>query len=1245
MGTNPLLVNALDLDRWADTLESRGDFPELMRRLLAQTPGVTNIDIRAHEGIAAPGWDGTATSDGSSFLPKGELRFEFGTNKEPKTKADDDYEKRVVKVNGTSDEIFVFATPRNWAGAASWAKGRRQEGVFASVEAYDAHRLEGWLQSTPAVHYWLSEKLGKPISSAQTLESWWAQLRRNCKIEVPPEFHIAGRDKEAKKLLDLLNDDEIVPIIQAVWRNDALAFCNAVFLSENRTMLEKTVLVYDMDAWEQVVCQLDPLLLIPMFDDPDIGVAHERGHKVIQIADDSSFRLEKNASICLPKISREVASGILYRAKFPSLDVESLIALARRSMSAFYRRISRDQKMRKPEWSIEARTAKVVAPLILVGAWEPDHPEDCRAIEDLVGVSNEEVNALLKGLCEKHLSNAPFVRSGGRWSIVDPLGTADLMLHKISKLHIDAWEKLVKRVVHSMTSGAGVQRLRTSADLDIRIMRPVSSTLRRHVMRGLPLVSTWAEGNGECAHLLLSTMKGLFNGLFDAVAKLDDFNGLIDLSWTFTFFAEAVPELFLEKIDALVQQIRSSQSLSEAIVHNDETSVFVTNVNDALECLTWSRQYYARSIYLIAAVACYMCDDESRSILSLNLSKTLGLRSPFGNGNLDDKSAIVHTLLSRYPRLGWESLTGFLHPKMFVIVPFRPIYRDWWSEEQVSHECASVRLEKMIDVAVSTAGSDVGRWDTLLNAVAGYGCSEILKVVKALRQMVQSSALSQSEAVELSNILQRYVGMSASCACTEDCARQLLDVELETLIASLESDHDLVKFSRLFVLDRILLSKFSQPTFEDRSISRESKRLEVLQSVCQRNLSDLRVLAEHVEDLNGIGRTMAHLHRDLDSLVLRWFDEGTVRLSEVAKAYVLEKASNSNVSWVRSVLNSDMLQQVGREHFVAGLPLGIEWAAVLGEIDPLLVRLYWESFDAFEIMDISSDDASESVRQLIALGYADKAIVLLSCEINRGGVPALSDVIDALLLFAEFGVLQRGDPIFASANHLLEWIDCLDVDHPDIYVVEFLYFASLHSEVPFGKLYRYFSSDSQRFVSLVCGSYVPSGCPKWCSEEEIREAQCAILSRWNYLPGLSVDDGPNGSDLKQWFQDCLLLFEQANCLDVGNEGLGRVLASSPEGSDGMWPVEDVRYLIEKFGTAALKNGLVVGHISLYGPTVKGTYEGGNSERELMNRYREYSWKMNARWPKTASILKLLADFYQMQAAVWDRDAEERADQG
>lgn len=111
MESNPLLVSAGDLDSWADTEDAKGAFPELMRRLLAQTPGVSNINIRAHEGTAAPGWDGTATSAGSAYLPAGELRFEFGTNQDPKRKANEDYKKRAKEAAGTTDEIIYSPHP------------------------------------------------------------------------------------------------------------------------------------------------------------------------------------------------------------------------------------------------------------------------------------------------------------------------------------------------------------------------------------------------------------------------------------------------------------------------------------------------------------------------------------------------------------------------------------------------------------------------------------------------------------------------------------------------------------------------------------------------------------------------------------------------------------------------------------------------------------------------------------------------------------------------------------------------------------------------------------------------------------------------------------------------------------------------------------------------------------------------------------------------------------------------------
>lgn len=437
----------------------------------------------------------------------------------------------------------------------------------------------------------------------------------------------------------------------------------------------------------------------------------------------------------------------------------------------------------------------------------------------------------------------------------------------------------------------------------------------------------------------------------------------------------------------------------------------------------------------------------------------------------------------------------------------------------------------------------------------------------------------------------------------------------------------------------------SRQSFDDHSISVKSKQLEALRFIYQNDVDDLKLLAESVADRNCIGQAMAHFEENLDPLVLGWIVERAVRVREVASEYVLEKASSCGVSWVRSVLQSDQLQEAIKEYFVASLPVGREWHALLDEIDCSLLRPYWESFDLFEIQDLSSDDASELVPELMSLGYVDKAIVLLSCKVVRGGSANAQAIIDVLMFFFESYVFLPGDPVFSLAKELLEWVDSLMLDQPDVVLVEFLYFASGDNDLSLRTLYKYLSLEPHRFVSLVCGSYVPEGCPEWLSAAKICDARLAIISRWNRLPGLSEDNVLDGDFLRHWFERCFELLSQVHCFDYGIQQLGRVLASSPEGSDGMWPVEDVREVIEKYESDALKTGVVVGHISLYGPTVKATYEGGGSERELMQEYREYAQQMYVRWPKTATVLNLLADVYERIADIWDRDAEERADQG
>src|SRR3954463_220407 len=94
---NPELVSANQLKQWPATRsrDAQENFPELVRRLLVETPGISNISIRSGDGVALQGWDGLAESAGPAFLPAGHLAMEFGVDQNPRAKAKHDYHNRV----------------------------------------------------------------------------------------------------------------------------------------------------------------------------------------------------------------------------------------------------------------------------------------------------------------------------------------------------------------------------------------------------------------------------------------------------------------------------------------------------------------------------------------------------------------------------------------------------------------------------------------------------------------------------------------------------------------------------------------------------------------------------------------------------------------------------------------------------------------------------------------------------------------------------------------------------------------------------------------------------------------------------------------------------------------------------------------------------------------------------------------------------------------------------------------------
>ena len=1245
MGTNPLLANALDLDRWADTLESRGAFPELMRRLLAQTPGVTNIDIRAREGTAAPGWDGTATSDGSSFLPKGELRFEFGTNKDPQAKANKDYNTRAKKVTGKSDEIFVFVTPRNWLNGASWAKKRRQEGVFASVEAYDVHRLEGWLQSTPAVHFWISEQLGKSVSGAQTLTSWWERLRRNCVIEVPTGFHTAGRHQQADKLLDLLATSEKVLSIQAAWRNDTLAFLHAVLCEKRPAELERTMVVSDPEAWRYLAMQSSALILIPLFDNPDIGLALGNGHTVIHPVIVVNESRDDGDIVRLPKIDRQGGFNLLTGAGLDYSLADKRTSLARRSMSAFYRRISLDNERKRPEWAIDRETVSVLAPLILISTWDADHLGDRSEISWFVDLEANKIDSLLDELLEAYPLDPPFIRSGGQWYPVDAMDAAVLLLPKLSEVHRIRWEEFVTRVLLCEDPLEGL----STTDLILAQLRgehsPVSSDLREHSARGLALAAATYDAVPMRLGSLSNRIDSIVANLLKSAFQDDTGLVLLRLSASLPFLAEASPNVFLKFIET---DLSRDEPVAACLFRREKSSFFgwSSSIHDllaALECLCWNRDNFGRAARLQVKLANLAPDNKDAELCLNSSEKVLVGWAKLSAGDCDDKVAVLKWALEEYSNVGWQLLGKVLLSEQVFLVPYEPVYRDWQVEKgQASEGERGEFVRKVLIEAVRLAEYDADHWLSLLSVLEDVFPHDRLMLSEEFRKAVARSSWNTDELLEVYLFLNGLVGRhqafaQASWALSAEELQPLVDV-----MSALEPGDDPRKFAWLFN-DRIDISinglSMSDVGFSD---ALHEKQAEAIAVVLRGGLDQLRLLVEFVKRPYDVGWLLGESNLADDLYLFAWLEGDSPALREAAYAYFTRVAESRGVEWVCSILKTDSLSLEAKTSFVSALPAGKEYWEIVGQLDQVLVRTYWENV---RVILIQEPDRVAGVEHLLEQGCASQAIHLLAWMVSDEQELDVSKVVEALSRLASSSDQIDHPSLSNDVAELLNWLEQEDFENSALPMLEFKYFDYVFDHEPANALYRSLGRDPDGFASLVQSLYSTDDMGMSEESRSLYKKRCwSVLYNWKHLPGLCEDGNIDGSYLAEWIDRVrTLLSVDGNERDYDGQ-IGEILASSPDGKDGMWPTEEVRDLIESLGNPKMEAGLHRGRVNRTGVTTRGVFEGGMQEAVVAERYRENAREMNARWPRTAEILRALAKDSEQEAARQNFEAEQRGDQ-
>mgnify|MGYP000626695656 CR=1 FL=1 len=558
---SPDMAGPQELEWWANKIEAHHKLPELVLRLL-KASNATGIGVPIDEAVNASGWDGTADSKGTYYLPEGELCFEMGAGKTPKNKADSDFEARLANTRDLKSKHFIFVTPRPWTKKSKWEEEKTRLGKFKSVRVFDGPALVQWMSDYPEVHLWFSELLGLDPKQAKLLNYWWQDFSSRLKHPVPLEFFTRDRASESEELVrfcESSNSRDKVLSIESKSVDDSLAFICGTF-KDTLDNSQLVVVVNSDEALRRLSRSESKFIFVVTSDVVDANPALIKNHKVIFLIDASSD-LHSGDRIRLSPITLGTADMFLRSMAVDGQLIAKLIPLARRNMATFLRTISINPTFQKPNWLLDANSKQVTSMLGLIGAWEDS---DADIVAEIVGFDPLVLEDLLTQLTSA--AEPPFVRAQTGWRATSLEQLVDLTTNLLSIKRVKLVLASILRVFE--TGGA-------------------SKVFIRSVCKSVILRMIIAESSTQNAdHLEL---------LHDFVARVIPIamQNENSLSYTLPYIAEAEPEIFLKVIEAEVSS--KSTNLNSFFPDEKRQTNDYVDLLWALETLACNESYFLRA--------------------------------------------------------------------------------------------------------------------------------------------------------------------------------------------------------------------------------------------------------------------------------------------------------------------------------------------------------------------------------------------------------------------------------------------------------------------------------------------------------------------------------------------------------------------------------------------------------------------------------------------------------------------------
>lgn len=1236
----PNLVNSTDIVQAADRIDFRQLLPILMRRLiLATNKGITALDMRGDEGIAAHGFDGTVCSTvAHAYVPLNDSVWEMGANENPRQKANKDFNERVGTTSPLNDEerrakVFVFVTPRRWSQKSAWIAEKQRLGHWRDVRAYDADDLHSWLEQAPAVHYWLSQMLGKVTEGIQSIDTFFDDWSAATNPPITSALIATGTMALIQSVQNWIRSSDESKIIRFESRENGVAMIAAAFdllpEDEKNEILGRALVVTSLTAWNELRQQDAPLILIPSFPGLTSEILHVRpgirwirpeGRDEVPYANDA-FRwdgVEFGQALKKHGISAE--------------EAQRLAPLAQRSFTAFRRRLAIHPSLLRPRWARPEEGRKLLAPL-LVGKWIDGRPEDLKVVTELAERSWKSLaNVLIPWTFQ---DDPPWVCVGSCWYPVDRGDVWNLLASYLTESDMAAFGKVAVDVLSRVPP-----KWLSEEPFFVSTQENRKASLSDDLVRGVASIVACIGAEEELRPLSFTRFpewaSRILRNWFDTGAKDWRVWAYLSETWILPLLAESSPQIFLYELGKI---IKDDEERLKQLFHSRGVGSFATpplgGLLAALKMLSIWPEHLESVTSILLHISSWPLDKKNGATPQGALLDIYRSWYPITNAKLTEQVAVLRNGAKMHPDVVAELLLALLpnqydtamdlpQPKWRKGAPrggltegeqntafyaFLALYMELCSKEPLR----ILRLVPTVGVPRYWKDKDTRVMDFLRQQDLGQWKPEDreklrMQIFKLLSHYLQDDQQEPEEWAELRVMAER-------CAPT-----------------------DLVeKWKWLFVECPPMPYRDMDPHAE-LVTKREMALREIWNAEGWDGIRRILVASElpgYVgEALSGIDAACEVAWQHLLSPV-QFLTDTTLRgLFRGIVIGCLQHHGTQTCAWE----NETRLKLAGRSpDEQAEFELMLRYDAErVRNLTPEVRRAYWEGFNFWGLRGCFHWEVIEGLLSVDRCYAAIEALALYQKEVPKEKLAQLSEGAFRKLLEMVPSEVESGNLHYRIIGLISDLRKIQDFPEDILVRLDLRYIRS-HEWMPLN-LFKELGRSPQLFIQAIQAAFLPRNAERKAlseAEQNAAEVGYEVLSKWAGAPGWQMDGTVDVKIGMRWIEDMEAAFEdEPGWLDIAYRRIGEAMGRY---AGGKRPSAEICDLIEKIGKADLDEGVELGLFNSrgvrFGPD-------GKSDRSEAMKYEELAVELG-NYPRVSAICRRMAAKYAYMAQRRDDEDDAR----